>query len=310
MTRPLVIGVAAALLASASGVAASSAAFTAQRGSPGNTFTTAADWVAPTIAVTAPAAAAVLTTRTPAISGTAGNATGDSTTVVAKLYSGASATGTPLQTLNATRTTTTWTATAASLANGTYTAVATQADGAGNTGTSAARTFTVAVPPKAAMISTANGGTAGRLGKGDSITFTFDEPMDKTTVLSTFTGASASVNVRFFNNAAGDRFTILDSGNVANVKLESGTTTAGGVDTKAVNLVTLTATFSASTMTQSTDGKSFTIVLGTAPTTGLGTTAAAAANMSWTPKVGPKDQAGTAMTSVTAVSETDTDVDF
>jgi hypothetical protein len=264
------------------------------------------------VAITAPTALAAVTTRTPAITGTAGNATGDSTTVTVRLYAGASPTGTPVQTLSATRTTTTWTATPASLANGTYTAVATQADGSGNTGTSTAVTFTVKVPPRAVMISAANGGTrAGRLERGDTITFTFDEPIAATSILSTFTGACASVNVRFFHNTAGDRFTVLDSANAANVKLDGGTTTTGGVDTKATALVTATATFTGSTMTQSADGKSFTIVLGTAPTTGLGTTAATAANMSWTPKAGPTDVAtGTALTSVAAVSETDNDIDF
>jgi hypothetical protein len=299
-----------ALLATAAAVTTSTAGFTAHGSNTGNTFTTAADWVAPVVAITLPAAGASTKVTTPVISGTAGNAAGDATTVVVRVYAGASVTGAAVQTLNAGRTATTWSATPTTLADGVYTAQATQADTAGNTATSPPRTFTVDTAlPRPAMIAAANGGAnAGRLNAGDSIAYTFSEAISPTTVLSTFSGGTttASVRVRFTNNASNDRFTVLDSASAANVRLDAGTTT--GVTTSA-NLVTATVTWPA-TLSQSSDGRTFTVVLGTAPASGLATVTNAAKNMSWTPKVGPADLAGNALTAVAAIPETDSDVDF
>jgi hypothetical protein len=316
VTGRLVIGVLAALLAAASAVAMSSATYTAHSPNAGNTFATAADWVAPALAISAPAAGALTAVATPTVSGTAGNATGDSTTVVVRLYAGASATGTPAQTLNVTRTATTWTTTVpTALATGAYTVQATQADAAGNTGTSAARSFTVdRTQPSPTMIAAANGGAnAGRLNAGDTITYMFSEAISPTTVLSTFTGGATTASVRVLFTNAGttaaptDRFTVLDSAGAANVRLDGGS--ANGVATKA-NLVTATTVTWPATMSQSADGKSFTIVLGTAPT-GLATVTNTQKNMSWTPKAGPTDLAGNALLLPTGtVDEGDSDVDF
>ncbi len=113
--------------------------------SAATTFTV--DATAPVVTLTAPAAGSTLTIATPAVSGVAGTATGDSAAVTVRIYSGSSATGPALQTLNATRQTGgAYTVNAATLGNGTYTARASQADAVGNVGDSAANTFTVAVP--------------------------------------------------------------------------------------------------------------------------------------------------------------------
>ena len=101
------------------------------------------DTTAPPVTLTAPANGASTNSATPALSGAAGNAAGDSATVTVRIYAGATATGSPVQTLTPTRSGATWSAIAATLAQGTYTAQATQTDAAGNTGTSSANTFTV-----------------------------------------------------------------------------------------------------------------------------------------------------------------------
>ena len=82
---------------------------------------------------------------TPTFSGTAGTDPGDSTTVTVKVYSGSSASGTLIQTLTATRGSGGAYSVDASppLADGTYTGQAEQADDAGNTGHSSAKTFSV-----------------------------------------------------------------------------------------------------------------------------------------------------------------------
>ena len=303
----------AAALAAGSGVQPSSAAFTAASANASNTFSTAADWVAPTVTITAPADASLSANATPTLSGTAGNAATDSATVTVRVYAGTAATGTPLQTLTATRSTTSWSVVPAALADGTYTIRATQSDTAGNTGTSATRSFTVdTVKPTATAITTTNltGGTAGRLETGDSVTFTYSEPIQPTSVLSSFTEPSATVTVRFVNGLSSDRFTVLNSAGAATVALDNGNTTTGAVNT-AANLVTNTVNFTSSTMTRSADGTSFTINLGTPSSTSRIVAApAAAANMTWTPKTGPTDRAGNGLANTTPLTESDTDRDF
>lgn len=102
------------------------------------------DNVAP--AVTLGAITTPTNNASPALGGVGGLAAGDASTVTVKLYSGSTATGSPIQTLPATRDGTTGAYTiqpSPALADGTYTAQASQLDAAGNTGTSPARTFTI-----------------------------------------------------------------------------------------------------------------------------------------------------------------------
>ena len=81
---------------------------------------------------------------TPSFSGAAGTASGDLATVKLRIYAGASATGSPLRTVEVTRSGSTWSASSGGvLSDGTYTAQAEQSDTAGNTGRSEASTFTI-----------------------------------------------------------------------------------------------------------------------------------------------------------------------
>jgi peptidoglycan/xylan/chitin deacetylase (PgdA/CDA1 family) len=108
------------------------------------TFTAgAADTTPPAIQLTAPQNNARFAMTTPAISGTAGTATGDSASVTVRIYNGGTATGTPRQTTTATAGAGgVFSVTAAALPQGTFTATATQSDAAGNVGT-ATVVFTV-----------------------------------------------------------------------------------------------------------------------------------------------------------------------
>jgi hypothetical protein len=121
------------------------------------TFTV--DTSAPVVAVTAPAAGAVLNSSKPTVSGTAGQASGDGPSVVLKLYAGSTASGDPVQTDKVTRSGANWTTGAvAALADGTYTALAEQSDEAGNVGKSAAVTFAVDTTlPAVTLTSPVNG---------------------------------------------------------------------------------------------------------------------------------------------------------
>ncbi len=115
-------------------------------GSPAS-YTWAIDTTAPTISLTSPANSDTRA-ELPTFRGTAGTAGGDSSTVTVEVFSGASPTGSPVQTLATTAGTGGAYSVLASspLGAGTYTARARQADAAGNTGFSSANTFTVTDP--------------------------------------------------------------------------------------------------------------------------------------------------------------------
>jgi major membrane immunogen (membrane-anchored lipoprotein) len=102
----------------------------------------------PVVSVTSPSFGATITDPQPAFSGGASSGLGISDTVTVRLYSGASATGTPIETLTTTQQNDSWAVFASSiLANGQYTVQAEQDDTIGDQGFSAPVTFTVAVPP-------------------------------------------------------------------------------------------------------------------------------------------------------------------
>jgi Bacterial Ig-like domain len=284
----------AAVLAAAAAVQGSGASFTASSANNGSSFATAAKF-APAVAVTAPADGSATNDTTPAVTGTAGTATGDSTTVSVKIYNGTSATGTPVQTKSATRNASgAWSVNASTLGQGTYTVQATQTDTAGNTGTSAANTFKVdTTKPTAVRLVAANGGggTAGKLNAGDTVTFTYSEAISPSSVLTGWDGSSTSVQIRFTNGST-------DSCSVLSTNL-------GSVATNG-NYVTGTVTFSA-TMTRSADGASIAITLGTP--SGVQSTPVTAKSMTWTFTAAVKDLAGNTI-SAGSWTESDGDVDF
>jgi hypothetical protein len=106
------------------------------------------DTVPPSISLSAPAAGAQQPTS-PTFSGIAGTTTGDLAAVSIDVYSGSTAFGAPIQVLATSADGSGGFSTPASLAlaPGTYTAVASQLDRAGNEGTSGSTTFTVPAPP-------------------------------------------------------------------------------------------------------------------------------------------------------------------
>jgi hypothetical protein len=288
----------ALVLAAVACVHGSRATFTASAANPASSFATASDYVAPAVTLTTPADGAYVNTRTPALSGAAGNATGDATTVTVKIYAGTAATGTPVQTLTPTRSGATWSATAAALTNGsTYTAQAAQSDSSSNTGLSTPHTFTVdTTVPTATGLATANGGsTAGKMESGDTVTFTYSEPIDPATVLAGWTGTSTAVTFTATNSASNDTFTVGGS-------VHLGSVATGG------NYVTATATFAA-TMVRSANGMSVTVTLGALQSGTVAGTAVTGRNMTWTVDKAVKDRAGNAVTT-TSVAQTGNPVGF
>ena len=298
MTRIVVL--LAAVLAAAAAVQGSQATFTASATNSGTSFVTASKFP-PTITLTTPADGSATNDTTPAFVGTADTATGDSTTVTIKVYSGTSTAGTLVQTKAGTRSGSSYNfSLTTALAQGTYTAVATQGDTSGNTGTSNAVTFKVdTTAPTATSVSAANktGGTAGKIESGDTLTYTYSEAMSPASIFAGWSGASTAVHIRF-TSSGNDTITVLTTGNVASINL-------GSVATNA-DYVSATTTFNA-TMALSADGTSVIVTLG-APSN-VNASASPGRNMSWTPSASAKDLAGNAA-STTAYSETSSDVDF
>jgi hypothetical protein len=260
----------ACALAAIACVEGSASTFTASATNAAS-FATAADWVAPLVTLVSPADGALTNDGAPDLSGVAGNAAGDSSTVTVRIYAGSSATGSPVQTLTPTRSATSWSTTAATLTSGTYTAQASQSDSAANTGTSAAHTFTVdTIAPTATDVAATNGGgTAGKV------------------------KVTAGV-------LAPDPFTVLDNGGGTSVHL--GTVQTNG------DYVTTNAIFAA-TMTRSADHASVLLTLGAKQSGIMALLAAGAQNMAWTVDGAVTDLAGNAVTTV-SVTESASDVDF
>ncbi len=304
MKRLAVIGVLAALAAAGSGVGMSSAAFTAHSAAKA-TISAASDWTGPSVSITSPSDGATFTSSSPTLFGAAGTGDGDSSTVSFTLFSGSSASGTPVLSRSASRIAGFWYVSLSSLADGTYTMLVTQTDADGNTGR-ATRTFTIdSTDPTRVSVTATNGtgGTAGRLEAGDVITYTYSEAIAPSSLLSSFTGTATAVKVRFIDGGSTDGFTVLDASSQANVKLDAGTTSSAGVALGA-NYVTGTVTFNA-TMTQSADGKSFSIVLGSNDNASkLLSSVASTSKLTWTPKTGPTDLAGNGLANTNTYSET------
>ena len=294
-----------ALVAAAGAVEASRAAFTAQ---DANTVTfTSGDWVAPVVTLTTPAAGALTNDGTPTLAGAAGNVAGDGATITVRIYSGASTAGTLVQTRTATRSGTSWTVDATTLVSGQYTAQASQTDAAGQTGTSAAATFTVdTIRPTGQAPRAVNGGAnAGRPETGDVITFPFSEAISATSILAGWNGSAQAVQVRFTNSTTTptlDTFAVRTSTGATAIPLATSVATMANVVTNTVNFT--------ATMVRAADGLSVSVTLGT-PNTPANIVAGTSGllNMRWTIGAGMLDLAGNAITTG-AVNETDGDRDF
>ena len=191
------------------------------------------DSAAPVVQITAPLTGSTVANTHPVISGTAGRATGDGVTVSVRVYAGSAPTGTPVQTLTGTVAANgTWSVTPATLAQGTYTAQATQGDSGGNTGTSNATTFTVdTVVPVVRITSPVNNtivtgnpvpvsGTTGTLvGDGSAVT------------LRVYAGTSATgtpVQTLTITASAGTWSTSLSGLTVGDYALRASTIDAAG----------------------------------------------------------------------------------
>lgn len=150
-------------------------------------------------------------------------------------------------------------------------------------------------------VQTANGAaTAGRPEAGDSIMFTFSEPIDPASILAGWNGSSTSIVVRIADGGllGMDLLMARNSANTATLPL-------GSVNLGGMGYVSATRDFGAggtpSTMIAS--GSTITVVLGTA--SGSTGTEMLMSNMTWMPSASATDRAGNACLTTTVTETVD-----
>ena len=157
--------------------------------------------------------------------------------------------------------------------------------------------------PAAADIQTANvsGGTIGKAQLGDTVTFTFSEPVEPSTILSGWTGSSTTVTVVLLqqNGAGGDRLQVWDGANATQLPF-------GLVRLFRTDYVSADVTFSSSTMVMS--GSTITVTLGSP--SGATSTAAGTGNATWGPTASITDRAGNACSTAAATESGAADAEF
>ena len=154
--------------------------------------------------------------------------------------------------------------------------------------------------PSASNVQTVNGGaTPGRAETADRLVLTYSEQMDPNSIVAGWTGTSTPVTLRLVQNAGGDQVQVRNAANTAALPL-------GTVLLNRTDFTTATRDFTTSTMALS--GSTITITLGTP--SGAVTTAAATANMSWTPSATAIDRAGNACTVAARAELAPLDLDF
>jgi hypothetical protein len=178
------------------------------------------------------------------------------------------------------------------------------ADNASNSGSASFSVTVDNTAPTAVDIGSANvaGGTAGHPELGDTITYTFSEPVAPTSVLAGWSGASTPVVARFTNGSPADNLTIWNAANTGQLPL--------GVVTSGKKYVTATVSFGASGTPSAIvlSGNTLTLTLGTA--SGATATVNQPTSLSWTPAAGVLDRAANSITTAAVSQSTGSGVNF
>jgi hypothetical protein len=192
------------------------------------------------------------------------------------------------------------------LADGNYDLRATAVDTVGHSSTSAVISTRRAdnTAPTAVDVQGANGGVAGTLDAGDTLTFTYSEPVDSASVLAGWSGSSIAVSVRLVNSGNNDTLSVWDSAGTNRVTLTNATQ-----DLQLGQNWTKSSPVLNGTMVQS--GSTVVVTIGTlrSGTVEVGVNKAAA--MVWTPSNATTDLAGNPCVATTVATESGpSDVDF
>jgi chitinase len=169
--------------------------------------------------------------------------------------------------------------------DGIYDLRMTATDTLGHTSTSATVTATVDnTAPTATNVQAANGGTLGRIDAGDSVTFTWSEPMAPVSILTGWNGASQAIQVRVTDAGTTDTLDLYNAAGTTRLNVMS---PAQALRLQA-DYVSATANFNA-TMTMT--GSTVTVTVGTLITGTIRTNVLTAATMIWSPSIAATDLA-------------------
>lgn len=150
--------------------------------------------------------------------------------------------------------------------------------------------------PAATNVQGANGGTAGTIDAGDTLTLTYSETMAPASIMTGWNGSSTAVQVRVNQSGALDTLDVYDAAGTTKLKLTSAT--------QALQLradwVSVTANYNATLVRT---GSQVVVSFGTRTSGTALTGVTATANMIWTPNAAATDLAGNPA-SGTAVTET------
>jgi hypothetical protein len=174
-------------------------------------------------------------------------------------------------------------------------------DNASNAGTQGGFSVTIDnTAPAVSGVQAANmaGGTAGTAEAGDTLTYTFSEPVEPCSIVAGWNGSSTAVTVRFLNTGSNDQALIWNAADT--IQLPLGVVALGANHVNGGG-----ASFSSSTMVMS--GSGITITLGTQSGT---TRSTAGGSMVWTPITTPTDLAGNASLATPVTESGPADADF
>jgi hypothetical protein len=190
------------------------------------------------------------------------------------------------------------------VADGTYQTRVVATDSLGHQTTSAIITLIIDnTHPTAASVNAANGGTAGRIDSGDTLTFTWSEPMAPASILSGWSGGAQPIRIRVNDAGGADTLDLYDS---------TGTTKLNV--TSAAQALSLNANWVANTVwlngSMTMTGNGIVVTMGSLVSGTINTGVTTTANLQWTSTAATTDVAGNS-TTVSTVNETGTtDRDF
>ena len=189
------------------------------------------------------------------------------------------------------------------VAFGNYDLRARTTDNSGRTATSAVvANRAVDRQPTGTDVQTTNAGTAGRLGAGDTIRFTFSEAMDPGSILTGWTGASQAIRVTLANNASADTMDFLDAAGTTRLNLVNAAT---DLNLSGNFIPSATAAFNA---TVAMSGSTCTVTLGTQVNGTLNT--ATPGTMTWRPSANARDLVGIPASTASVTETGGSDRDF
>jgi chitinase len=177
-------------------------------------------------------------------------------------------------------------------------------DTLGHSSTSAVVTITVDnTAPTATNVQAFNGGTAGRIDAGDTVAFTWSEPMAPVSILAGWSGTSQAIRVRINNAGATDTLDLYNAAGTTRLNVMSATQALR----LQANYVSATTNFNA-TMVMS--GNTVTITIGTLITGTIRTGVVTTANMIWSPSTAASDVVGNPAAATAATETGALDRDF